>query len=347
MDESKNKLKTELKTIKDLILSNRNEEAINSLDKFETSIEKYANSYSKNQNIKKESIKRNERINIIEKEIESWKNLLSNSEKMVNELTERKNKFNIQLAKLDNQPKVQAEKKGQISENLRISEEEKSDNEKIINETDEKIETLRVQLNEIQEQSIQIRERKASSGATIEGLQKRKDDLIDRISSELNLSEENILENSNLYGVEEIPDAVNQEDLLDKKKQEREKLGSVNLKADEETNKYETEIKKMEQDRADLVTAIVKLKDSINELNQKGRERLIEAFEKVNRKFNEVYTKLFNGGNARLELVDSDDPLEAGLEMLVSPPGKDFNQLLYYQEGNRLLLHFHLYLQFF
>jgi chromosome segregation ATPase len=57
-------------------------------------------------------------------------------------------------------------------------------------------------------------------------------------------------------------------------------------------------------------------------LNQKGRERLIEAFEKVNRKFNEVYTKLFNGGNAKLELVDSDDPLEAGLEMLVSPPGK-------------------------
>ena len=110
--------------------------------------------------------------------------------------------------------------------------------------TDEKIETLRTQLNEIQEQSIQIRERKASSGATIEGLKKRKNDLIDRINSELNLSEENILENSNLFGKEELPDAVNQEDLLDKKKQEREKLGSVNLKADEETNKYETEIKK-------------------------------------------------------------------------------------------------------
>ena len=88
-------------------------------------IEKYADSYSKNQNIKKESIKRNERINIIDKEIESWKNLLSNSEKMVNELTERKNKLNLQLEKLDNQPKLQAEKKGQISENLRISEQEK------------------------------------------------------------------------------------------------------------------------------------------------------------------------------------------------------------------------------
>ena len=334
---SKEKLKNEIEKIKELINSQKNQEAISSLEKCKSLIEEYANSYSKNENIKKESVKRNERIKIIDKEIESWKNLLLNSEKMVNELSERKNKLNIQLDKLDNQPKLQAEKKGQISEGLRISEEEKNENETIITSTDEKIESLRSQLNEIQEQSIQIRERKASSGATVEGLKKRKNDLIDRIGSELNLSEENILENSNLFGLEDLPDAVNQEDLLDKKKQEREKLGSVNLKADEETNKYEVEIKKMEQDRADLVTAIVKLKDSINELNQKGRERLIEAFEKVNRKFNEVYTKLFNGGNAKLELVDSDDPLEAGLEMLVSPPGKRLQSITLLSGGEQAL----------
>ena len=299
--------------------------------------EKYADAYSKNQSIKNESIKRNERIRTIETEIESWKNLLNNSEKMVSELTQRKEKLSKQLSDLENQPRVQAERKGQISENLRISDKEKIDNEAIIDETDQKIEMLRTQLNEIQEQSIQIRERKASSGATIEGLQKRKNDMLDRISSELNLNEDNILENSNLNGVEELPNPVDQEDALDKKKQEREKLGSVNLKADEETSKYEEEIKKMEQDRADLVTAIVKLKDSINELNQKGRERLIEAFEKVNRKFNEVYTKLFNGGNAKLELVDSDDPLEAGLEMLVSPPGKRLQSITLLSGGEQAL----------
>ena len=299
--------------------------------------EKYADAYSKNQSIKNESVKRNERIKTIETEIESWKNLLSNSEKMVNELTERKNKLSKQLNDLENQPRVQAERKGQISENLRISDEEKIENEKIIEETDKKIETLRTQLNEIQEQSIQIRERKASSGATIEGLQKRKYDLLDRINTELNLTEENILENSNLFGVEELPNHVDQEDALDKKKQQRDQLGSVNLKADEETSKYEEEIKKMEQDRSDLVTAIVKLKDSIDELNQKGRERLVEAFEKVNRKFNEVYTKLFNGGSAKLELVDSDDPLEAGLEMLVSPPGKRLQSITLLSGGEQAL----------
>ena len=337
LDKSKNKLEIEINKIKELINLKKNEEAITALDNYKIIIEEYAENFSQNQNIKKESIKRSERINIIEKEVESWKKLLSNSEKMVNELSQRKNKLNSQLENLNNQPKLQAEKKGQISEGLRISEEEKDLNESVIYSTDEKIKNLRNQLNEIQEQSIQIRERKASSGATIEGLKKRKNDLIERIESELSLNENNILENSNLFGKEELPDAVIQEDLLDKKKQERERLGSVNLKADEETNKYETEIKKMEKDRADLVTAIIKLKESINELNQKGRERLIEAFDKVDRKFNEVYTKLFNGGSAKLELVDSDDPLEAGLEMLVSPPGKRLQSITLLSGGEQAL----------
>ena len=330
LDSFLNDLKNE-KSRQELLSVNEKSKNIKQLQ------EKYADAYSKNQSIKNESIKRNERIKTIETEIESWKNLLSNSEKMVAELIERKNKLSAQLKELDNQPRVQAERKGQISENLRISDKEKIDNDVIIEETDNRIETLRNELNEIQEQSVQIRERKASSGATIEGLQKRKNDLLDRINSELNLSEDNILENSNLFGAEELPEAIDQEDTLDKKKQERESLGSVNLKADEETSKYEDEIKKMEKDRSDLVTAIMKLKDSINELNQKGRERLIEAFEKVNRKFNEVYTKLFNGGNAKLELVDSDDPLEAGLEMLVSPPGKRLQSITLLSGGEQAL----------
>ena len=299
--------------------------------------EKYADSFSKNQSIKKESIKRNERIKAIETEVESWKNLLSNSQKMVTELTERKNKLLSQLNESDQQPKVQAEKKGQATEGLRVSQNEKVENEKIIDETDKKINSLRIELNDVQEKSIQIRERKASSGATVEGLKKRKDDLLERVNSELKLEENDILENSNLNGVEELPDSVAQEDALDDKRREREKLGSVNLRADEETSKYEIEIKKMEQDRKDLVSAIIKLKESINELNQKGRERLIEAFEKVNRKFNEVYTKLFNGGNAKLELVDSDDPLEAGLEMLVSPPGKRLQSITLLSGGEQAL----------
>jgi len=337
LDESKNKLNIEIDKIKELIKAQKNDEALTILDNCKVFIDQYANSYSKNQNIKKESIKRNERIRIIEKEIESWRNLLMNSEKMINELNERKQKLIIKLEELEKQPQSQAEKKGQISESLRLAEKEKQENEVIIEETDTKIYNLNSELNKTKEDTIQIRERKASSGATIDGLKKRKNDLLDRVETELQLNENNILEFSNLEENEEFPDAVAQEELLDEKKRIREKLGSVNLRADEETEKYENEIKKMEQDRQDLVTAIIKLKESINELNQKGRERLLEAFEKVNRKFNEVYTKLFNGGSAKLELVDSDDPLDAGLELLVSPPGKRLQSITLLSGGEQAL----------
>jgi len=146
-----------------------------------------------------------------------------------------------------------------------------------------------------------------------------------------------LLNSSNLFGKDTLPEILDQEEALDAKKRERDKLGSVNLRADEETKQSKMEITKMQKDREDLISAIIKLKASINELNQKGRERLIEAFEKVNRKFNEVYTKLFSGGNAKLELVDSEDPLEAGLEMLVSPPGKRLQSITLLSGGEQAL----------
>ena len=337
LESSKNKLNTEIDKVIDLIKENKNDEAIIAIEEFKNIINFYAESYSNNQNIKMESVKRKERINIIDTEVESWKNLLVNSEKMINQLNEREKKLSNKLSEFEIQPQSQAEKKGQISESLRLAENEKKDNEILIEETDTAITKLSVELNSLREETIQFRERKASSGATIDGLNKRKSDLLDRVETDLNLNENNILEFSNLDQKEEFPDALTQEELLDEKKRQREKLGSVNLRADEETDKYEKEIKKMEQDRADLVTAIIKLKESINELNQKGRERLLDAFEKVNRKFNEVYTKLFNGGSAKLELVDSDDPLDAGLELLVSPPGKRLQSITLLSGGEQAL----------
>ena len=182
----------------------------------------YAETYSKNQSIKKDSVKRNERIKIIDQEIESWKNLLNNSEKMVIELNERKNKQILKLNELEKQPQTQAEKKGQISESLRISEKEKNENEILIEDIDKKIIELRNDLNSTKENSIETRERKASSGATIEGLNKRRSDLLERVMTELNLNENNLLDFSDLEKNEEFPDTVTQEEFLDEKK-EREK----------------------------------------------------------------------------------------------------------------------------
>ena len=337
LNTTKNSLSIEIDKIKDLIKNQQNNDAILALDNFKTIIDQYADSFSKNQSIKKESVKRNERIKSIDSEIESWRNLFINSDKMINQLNERKTKINQLLNDLEKRPQSQAEKRGEISQNLRSSEQEKLADEDIIKKTDIIVNELLEKLNITKEDSIQIRERKASSSATVEGLKKRKDDLLDRVQEELNLTEKNLLDFSNLEKEDEFPDSVEQEELLDAKKRIRDKLGSVNLRADEETSKYKIEIKKMELDREDLVTAISKLKESINELNQKGRERLLDAFGKVNRKFNEVYTKLFNGGNAKLELIDAEDPLEAGLDLLVSPPGKRLQSITLLSGGEQAL----------
>ena len=159
LDATKNRLKVEMDKVKELINAQKNDEAITVLDNCIIIIEAYAGSYSKNQNIKNESIKRKQRISTIETEIESWRNLLINSEKMITELTDRKKVLINQLNQLEKQPQIQAEKKGQISENLRISEKEKNENEIIIEEIDKKINSLRSELNETQEKMIQIRER--------------------------------------------------------------------------------------------------------------------------------------------------------------------------------------------
>ena len=339
--ENLNNINVSLSYIIQKISEGNDDEGITKINSRNETIKKlqqeYTISYSKNQSIKDESTKRKERINNIDTEIESWKNLLVNSEKMVIQLADRKEKLNKKLLDLEKQPNINAEKKGQISENLRISENEKENNQIKIDTLEQQLEENKNKLNEIKESSISVREKRASANATIVGLNKRKSDLIERVESELNVKEENLLEFSNLEKEDEFPDTVTQEELLDKKKRDRDNLGSVNLRADEETGKYKDEITKMEKDREDIVTAVTKLKESINELNQRGRERLLDAFEKVSRKFNEVYTKLFNGGNAKLELVDSEDPLDAGLELLVSPPGKRLQSITLLSGGEQAL----------
>ncbi len=308
--------------------------------KITSSQEEYAEKYGKDKSIQSDSIKRKERIKNIDVELENWINLKSNSEKMISELTDRKDK--IQLEKLENQknPERIATSKGQNLQNLENTKKRNEEIENELIEAEKKYNAVNQNIKEIQLKLNGLKENKARNEATIEGIENRKKDLLYSVKSELNIHNENeILPQSDLNEISpnDLPSLEAQSKKSESIKKQRESLGSVNLRADEETKKYETEIKKMEDDRADLYSAIVKLKTSIDELNQKGRERLLDAFTKVNRKFNEVYTKLFNGGTAKIELVDSEDPLEAGLEMYVSPPGKRLQSITLLSGGEQAL----------
>ena len=328
IDEDKKLLKETFRELKQLV------------KKITSSQEDYAEKYGKDRSIQSDSIKRKERIKNIDVELKNWRNLKSNSEKMNSELSSRKNKLFLELNDNQKNPERIATSKGQNLQNL---ENTKKRNEEIENEliaAEKKYNLINQNLKEIQIKLSDLKENKARNEATVEGIENRKKDLLHSVKNELNINDEaSLLPQSDLNNISpnDLPTLEEQSQKVEKAKKKRESLGSVNLRADEETKKYETEIKKMEDDRADLFSAIVKLKSSIDELNQKGRERLLEAFTKVNRKFNEVYTKLFNGGTAKIELVDSDDPLEAGLEMYVSPPGKRLQSISLLSGGEQAL----------
>jgi chromosome segregation protein len=308
--------------------------------KITLSQEEYAEKYGKNKSIQSDSIKRKERIKNIDIELENWRNLKSNSEKMISELDERKSRLQVELNDNQKNPERIATSKGQNLQNLENTKKRNEEIQDELVEAEKKYNFINQNLKEIQTKLSDLKENKARKEATIEGIENRKKDLMYSVKNELNIENENsLLAQSDLNEVssDELPEIENQIQKVEKIKKQRESLGSVNLRADEETKKYQTEIKRMEDDRADLYSAIVKLKTSIDELNQKGRERLLEAFTKVNRKFNEVYTKLFSGGSAKIELVDSDDPLEAGLEMFVSPPGKRLQSITLLSGGEQAL----------
>ena len=300
--------------------------------------EEYAVYFGKNETIKSDSIKRKERIKNIDQELENWKDLKLNSEKMILELTERRKKSEKELEENQKNPEKIAINKGQNLQNLENTKKQNEELEIEIQKAEEKYSSINEDLKSKQEKFAVLRENKARFEATVEGIDQRKMDLIYVIKKELKIENvNNLFSITDFANSDKLPSIEDEEKKLTEMKKSREALGSVNLRADLETEKFKVAIKKMEDDRADLVSAIIKLKSSINELNQKGRERLLDAFSKINKKFNEVYVKLFNGGNAKLELVDSEDPLEAGLEMLVSPPGKRLQSITLLSGGEQAL----------
>jgi chromosome segregation protein len=134
--------------------------------------------------------------------------------------------------------------------------------------------------------------------------------------------------------LEALPEA---EARLQRLTRERDNMGPVNLRAEEEAKELGEQITGMQTERDDLVAAIARLRHGINELNREGRERFVAAFEKVNAHFQVLFTRLFNGGRAHLELTEAEDPLEAGLEIMASPPGKKLQVLSLLSGGEKAL----------
>ena len=331
-----NKIVGIIKNKEDICEQSLREEFDNNFVELENQQEKYASRFGKYDLVKQEAIKRKERLDNIDKEIKNWRDLKNNSSNKLEELKEKINYLESNLDKEEDKPRQIAEKRGSYQQNIKNTEEDIENIKSSLVVKENKINELNEALKRINQNTLQKTEFRVRSQTIIEGLKSKIKDLQQKSLVDFNMDLKSIpeyskIENLNSLSIEE---AQNHLEILKKR---RESMGAVNLRADNETKELQNKIDEMMENRKDLVQGLQKLKSSINDLNQKGRERLLDAFEKVNRKFNDVYTKLFAGGNARLELIESDDPLEAGLELLVSPPGKKLQSITLLSGGEQAL----------
>jgi len=204
-------------------------------------------------------------------------------------------------------------------------------NETSLNDADKQVREAEKVVSTLREEMIKIEALLNLSKAKIQNIEERVFEKLKMKSTELN----------KLINTKEEDQPIKSIEILEKTLQrllnERETLGAVNLRAEDEMNEMLNKIEVMSKERVDLEEAIAKLRSGIFELNKEGRQRLKESFEEVNENFKQLFQKLFGGGNAELRLVGNEDPLQAGLEVLASPPGKKMQLLSLLSGGEQAL----------
>ena len=181
------------------------------------------------------------------------------------------------------------------------------------------------------------REARAGLAARSEAAAERLLDATNNVRETAQMSPEELGQKLTDDAIARPPDAAGAENLLYGLEREREQLGAVNLRAEDEAEEYGERLQTMRLERSDLTNAIAKLRDGIDELNAEGRERLVAAFDVINDNFKSLFEALFGGGQAELTLVESDDPLEAGLEIVACPPGKRLSVMSLMSGGEQAL----------
>ena len=264
---------------------------------------------------------------------------INSSQDQINKLLERKIKSEAELEKISSRPEEIAQRRGQLIETKGFAETERQFASDRLAEADNELKKIEENLRKAQNDLANIRESKGRTEATKELAESRLKELEIESQDKFNSLPINLI---NTLSINEDLDTMrkNQERTeirLDRLKQQRETMGAVNLRADLETKEIDDELEKMTTEKDDLENAIKKMRVSIEDLNKEGRTRLLKAFDLVNSHFKDVFVKLFNGGKAHLELVDADDPLEAGLEMMVSPPGKKLQSMSLLSGGEQAL----------
>jgi chromosome segregation protein len=277
------------------------------------------------------------RLHAITAERDEWQNRKASAVSQIETIEARIGEVKAERAELENAPAVFAEKRRALineiesAENARrLAADALATAENVMAETDRAAKISLEALSGAREATARAEER-------MESARRRLIDVEREIHDMLEIEPQAVAGLAEIGPGAELPPLAEIEENLEKLRRDRERLGAVNLRAEEELREVETQHATLTTERDDLVEAIKRLRQGIQSLNREARERLLASFETVNGHFKRLFVELFGGGEAALHLIESDDPLEAGLEIIAKPPGKKPQTLSLLSGGEQAL----------
>ncbi|WP_439814066.1 chromosome segregation protein SMC [Zavarzinia sp. CC-PAN008] len=289
------------------------------------------------ESLRREALARAKRIEAVTAEDLAWTRRRTAAEGQIATFDARVLALRAEAAELEDRPAQLAEARMAAETRIAAGENARNAAAQALGEAEADGTRAHAAVRAVEAALADARERRIRAEGAAEQAAGRLADLEAAITERLGLSPRDLADAAGLDAADDLPPADGVEQRLDKLKRDRDAMGPVNLRADVEAEEIGREIVTLQTERADLTAAIARLRQAIGALNREGREKLAAAFDAVNQHFGEVFQKLFGGGRAHLVLSESDDPLEAGLEIMASPPGKKLQSLGLLSGGEQAL----------
>ena len=280
---------------------------------------------------------RSKRLADIGREVQSWTDRKQASGARLTELTTRKGELVEVRTTLTGKPAELNQRRQALLNQIEGAEQARRDAADKLTTAEARLAEADKALRGAEAELARARETRVRAEGSVEQALQACHAIAERVDDRLECRPDQLYEISGLEADKPLPDLESTERKVERLHRERETMGPVNLRAEQEMNELSEQIETLSAERDDLTKAIEKLRRGINELNREGRERLLKSFTEVNEHFQKLFSKLFGGGYAHLELTESDDPLDAGLEILASPPGKKLQNLTLLSGGEQAL----------
>ncbi|UCH73781.1 MAG: AAA family ATPase [Rhodospirillales bacterium] len=284
-----------------------------------------------------EAERRRERLQAIETEVASWQQRTAGTQARLADLDARRATAESEQRRLAERPaEIEAKGKALMSQIANAeakrghAADELATAETALAEADRALRASEAEQAEAREQLVRVE-------AARDQAERDRAAVAVRVADKLDVAPERILAATGIDEAEELPDGDTAAARLERLGRERDGMGPVNLRAEQEAEELREQVSTLHAEREDLLAAIARLRQGIGTLNREGRDRLMAAFEEVNTHFEELFTRLFGGGRAHLALTEADDPLEAGLEIMASPPGKKLTTMSLLSGGEQAL----------